>query len=326
MSKFILFSAVLTLLFTSRSVAQGTAEYNKWVTTGFEQYNAKQYKEAAASYSKAFAAIGGKAVADDRYIAACAWALAGKRDSAFFHLSYLAEKAKYTDHKQLIADNDLKVLHGDKRWKPLCDRVQQNMEKAEASLNKNLVAILDTVSQQDQKYRQQLADIENQHGKNSKEVKELWKTINKYDSVNLKKVVAILEQYGWPGADLVGEEGAATVFLVIQHADLKTQDKYLPAMREAAKNGLASPASLAMLEDRVALRHGNKQIYGSQITSDANGDYLAPLTDPDNVDKRRAGVGLGPLADYLLNFNITWDVAAYKKQLPELEKRQKQAK
>ncbi|MCF8450282.1 MAG: hypothetical protein K9G49_10475 [Taibaiella sp.] len=323
MSKFILICTVITFLFASRSVAQGTPEYNKWVTTGFEQYNAKQYKESAASYSKAFATIGGRAVADDRYIAACAWALAGKRDSAFFHLTYLAEKANYTDHNQLTTDNDLKVLRGDKRWHPLCDRVQQNMVKAEATLNKNLVAILDTVSQQDQRYRQQLADIENQHGKNSKEVKELWKIINKYDSVNLKKVTAILEQYGWPGADLVGEEGAATVFLVIQHADLKTQDKYLPSMREAVKKGIASPASLAMLEDRVALRHGKKQIYGSQVTSDANGDYLAPLADPDNVDKRRAEVGLGPLADYLLNFSIIWDVAAYKKQLPELEKRQK---
>ena len=31
---------------------------------------------------------------------------------------------------------------------------------------------------------------------------------------------------------------------------------------------------------------------------------VSPLEDPDNVDKRRAEVGLGPLADYVSNWNI----------------------
>jgi hypothetical protein len=48
-----------------------------------------------------------------------------------------------------------------------------------------------------------------------------------------------------------------------------------------------------------------------------------PLEDPDNVDKRRAAVGLEPLADYVKSWDIEWNVEAYKKQLPAIEAKQK---
>ena len=85
------------------------------------------------------------------------------------------------------------------------------------------------------------------------------------------------------------------------------------------------PIAIALLEDRVALRKGKKQIYGSQIGIYENGTYYVDdLEDPDNVDKRRAEVGLGPLAAYIQHWNLTWNVDDYKNQLPEIEKRHKQ--
>ena len=50
---------------------------------------------------------------------------------------------------------------------------------------------------------------------------------------------------------------------------------------------------------------------------------MSPLIDPDNVDKRRAEVGLGKLQDYISDFGMTWNVEEYKKKLPELEMRRK---
>jgi hypothetical protein len=50
-------------------------------------------------------------------------------------------------------------------------------------------------------------DVEAKHGYESKEMKDLWKTINKNDSTNLIQVRNILEKYGWLGADAVGEQG-----------------------------------------------------------------------------------------------------------------------
>jgi hypothetical protein len=109
--------------------------------------------------------------------------------------------------------------------------------------------------------------------------------------------------------------------MVIQHSDLKTQQKYLPMMRTAVKEGKTEARWLALLEDRVALGEGRKQIYGSQIylNKKTNKSYVAPLEDPDNVDKRRKEVGLDPLSHYLKQWDLIWNQEEYKKQLPELE-------
>ena len=140
------------------------------------------------------------------------------------------------------------------------------------------------------------------------------------DSSNLAQVEALISKYGWMGKSKIGSQGNYTLWLVIQHADLATQEKYLPMMREAVKKGNAAGNSLALLEDRVALREGRKQIYGSQIGRNTKTStyYVLPLDDPDNVDKRRSEAGLGPLAGYVKNWGIDWNVEEYKKNLPEM--------
>ncbi|MDZ7604466.1 MAG: DUF6624 domain-containing protein [Cyclobacteriaceae bacterium] len=199
-------------------------------------------------------------------------------------------------------------MHNDGRWNKVIGIVQSNKEKAEANLDKPLVAILDTIYQEDQKYRQQINGIEEKYGWESDEMKAHWKIINEKDSINLIKIKKILDERGWFGPDIIGNQGNSTLFLVIQHSDLETQEKYLPKMREAVKNGKANSSSLALLEDRVALRKGEKQIYGSQVGRDQEtGEYyVLPLIDPDNVDKRRADVGLGPrVQEYISNWGMT---------------------
>jgi hypothetical protein len=148
------------------------------------------------------------------------------------------------------------------------------------------------------------------------------------DSINTIKVTKILDEYGWVGRDKVGNTGALTLFLVIQHSPYAIQKKYLPMMRAAVASKQASSYNLALLEDRVALAEGKKQIYGSQVRLEQQGGKgsILPLEDPDNVDKRRAEVGLGPLAEYLKEYGIEWDVEAYKKQLAEDEKKAKEKK
>jgi hypothetical protein len=72
-------------------------------------------------------------------------------------------------------------------------------------------------------------------------------------------------------------------------------------MRVAVKNGKTERRWLALLEDRVALGEGKKQIYGSQIRWDKNSkkSYVASLENPDNVDKRRKEVVLDSMSLYL---------------------------
>jgi hypothetical protein len=301
-------------------------EYFDLVKIADSLYKAKDFKNSANKYSDAFKANGWKGLPNDRYNAACSWALAAVPDSAFFQLDRIATKANYTNYGHISTDPDLNSLHNDNRWNPLLEKIKQNKDKAEANLDKPLVAMLDSIYIEDQKYRQQIDGIEKKYGWESKEMKAHWKIINEKDSINLIKVKSILDKYGWLGTDVVGWQGNATLFLVIQHSDQATQEKYLPIMREAVKSGKAQGNDLALLEDRVALGQGKRQIYGSQIGRDPETQiyYVSPLEDPDNVDKRRAEVGLGLLSDYVSHWQIKWDVEQYKKDLPKLEEKTKQ--
>lgn len=178
-----------------------------------------------------------------------------------------------------------------------------------------------TIFKDDQQGRQLLDSMNSKYGAKSNQVDSLWKSIQIADQVNLGKIKVMLSQYGWIGEDKVGVQASMAQFLVIQHSDIATQHQFLPIMRQAAKAKKMDAGSLAMLEDRVALGERKLQVYGSQINLDPNGAYVMPLIDPDNVDKRRAEVGLGSLADYISHWHLKWDVETYKAKLPELMKK-----
>lgn len=318
---------LLTILSLSVSVlshGQDPEKYKELIDEAWSFYQSEDFYESGQKYSEAFVARGGKGLVTDRYNAACSWALANETDSAFIQLFRIAEKGNYTNLSHIKSDSDLDALHEDERWDEVIAIVKSNKEKAEANFDKPLVAILDTIYQEDQKYRQQIDEIEEKYGWESEEMKAHWKIINEKDSINLIRVKKILDERGWLGADVIGSQGNTTLFLVIQHADLETQEKYLPMMRDAVEKGNASSGSLALLEDRVALRKGDKQIYGSQIGRDQDtGEYyVLPLMDPDQVDERRAEVGLGTIQSYISNWDMTWDVEKYKKKLPEYVEKQ----
>jgi len=184
-----------------------------------------------------------------------------------------------------------------------------------------LVLQLDSIDFNDQKYRSQLKEVERKFGTNSQDVNNLWRKIKYNDSINIKKVVHILDNYGWLGEDEVGEKGALTLFLVVQHSNQKTQEKYLPMMAEAVKNGKAKASRLALLEDRVALGQGKKQIYGSQVRKNNTTlkYYVRPLEDPINVNVKRAEVGLSPIEEYVKKWDIKWNPHSYLLELQNIE-------
>jgi hypothetical protein len=192
---------------------------------------------------------------------------------------------------------------------------------AQDTTYKSVIEQLFKIDELDQCYRIHFDEVINKYGNTSKEIHDLCNKMNHADSINCIQVKSIIKKYGWLGVNEIGFQCNTTLFMVIQHTDLKTQEEYLPILREAVKNGKANASSLALLEDRTAIRHGKKQIYGSQVGQ--NGKtleyYILPLLDPDNVDKRRETVGLSPLSEYVSFWNIKWDVEKYKKDLPMIE-------
>lgn len=323
MKHFICF--ILFLLLFLEGFSQANATYNTLVREAYKHYQNKDYKTAGEKYLEAFKANGNLAMVNDRYDAACSFALSDQPDAAFDQLFRIAKNGNFSNLSHLMIDGDLTSLHEDTRWAELIKLVKANKEKTEAKFDKPLVAILDTIYQEDQGLRQQIGGIMEKHGMQSPELIAHFKLIREKDSVNLNKVTKILDERGWLGPDIIGKQGNQTLFLVIQHSDQATMEKYLPMMQEAVKNGKANASNLALLEDRVALGQGKKQIYGSQIGTnpDTGENFVLPLEDPDHVNDRRTTVGLGPIEEYLNHFGLTWDVEAYKKFLLEMEAKEK---
>lgn len=120
------------------------------------------------------------------------------------------------------------------------------------------------------------------------------------DKKNTARMKEIIQQYGWPGFNIVGKDGALSAWLLVQHADhdREFQKKCLALLKEAADRGNAAKPHLALLTDRVLLAEGKKQLYGTQFEV-KDGEFVPlPIEDEVNVDARRKEVGLDTLEEY----------------------------
>jgi hypothetical protein len=85
------------------------------------------------------------------------------------------------------------------------------------------------------------------------------------DNENIKEVESIIETFGYPGKSLVGSKFDFVIWIVIQHADLYYQEKYLPTIVTAVEKGELNKTTLKMLLDRINYKKTGEQIFGSQI-------------------------------------------------------------
>lgn len=122
-------------------------------------------------------------------------------------------------------------------------------------------------------------------------------------AVNEQRLKDIFRQYGFPGYDLVGEQGSNHFWLMTQHCDKDPafQEHVLSAMQAQLKRHNADPKNFAYLTDRVRINMNRKQLYGTQVTYNTDSCQAVPklLEDSLNVNKRRKEIGLEPLESYL---------------------------
>ena len=191
---------------------------------------------------------------------------------------------------------------------------------------KYLIPILDSVLESDQKYR--YGTGYNPEGKlaQQKTIEEFrshGSEVRHTDSINLIKVCAIIDRYGWLSHKTIGVQESNAIFLVIQHADSATWEKYIPLLRKAVMEKKESPQHLVMMEDRLSIKKYKCQLYGTQVIYDFKKKkyYLMPVIDPENIIQRRKLIGLdsATFQSYLNTFHIQWNLETYKSELPEVE-------
>ena len=120
------------------------------------------------------------------------------------------------------------------------------------------------------------------------------------DSRREARLKAIVALEGWPSVAKVGRDGVEAAWMILQHAtDTAWQANMLPILEGAAEAGEVRRSEVALLTDRVLVRSGRPQRYGSAF-SIVDGRLVAdPIDDEEHVDARRAAVGLPPMADYV---------------------------
>lgn len=272
------------------------------VTAGETALKAEEYNDCLMYYADAFT-IKTTSYLSTLRAAACAHS-AGK----------IALRNKYLDHAfslDAVGSSDVFKYYEEFAYLyegPFAQEVEDRFLKAFPDYDRELAAKLAEVRRTDQEQRLLMREYSEKHGWQSSPMDSLWSIQSYSDSVNTVYITNLIDEIGYPGKSIVGDQ-AATAFLVIQHAELEVQEKYLPVLRAAAEAGELRWASLALLIDRIEMRNGRPQIYGSQVSSnpETGEHFFAPIQDPHNIDSIRQTVGLGPIQQYADNWNFTFD-------------------
>lgn len=205
-----------------------------------------------------------------------------------------------------------------------CSTKKESKQPTDANKSKaDLVADLETIWKTEQEPIQIRDSIGRVFGFESEEFNKQQEICHKNHAINEKKIIEILDNQGWPDEQIIGEQGSLTICNVLQHSKPEIRLKYLPMMKEAVKMRKLQPRLLARAEDRIATDRGELQIYGDQMKyyPETKSFNVWPVYDPTNIDKRRAEIGLGPIAEHLKNrFDFEWDIEEQIKRTEEFKR------
>ena len=194
-----------------------------------------------------------------------------------------------------------------------------------AASAKDYEAILQKVAESDQQVRREL--ISAQKSGNMELLVDAAKRMERCDKQNQKIVFKILDKRGVP--ENLSNEAFNSIWLVVQHSDTEHIEKYLPILRQAADRGGISQIELTTMEDRLRVYKRTAQIYGSQTIDTGNTIYFYPIAEPENLDSRRAEIGMSPIAEYIeilkevTGKNVIFDPTITFEKLDELRAKNK---
>lgn len=245
-------------------------------------------------------------------LSATLYAPRGKQNAAFLSIER-AIGAGFSDLDLLLSLSELNSLHNDPRWQEVVRSISINIEKnLELIQNPELLEKLKNMWELDQnaiaQFEKDIASLE--PGETNEAHDRLFKSVENIWSTNACKLDSIIDEFGWPGFQLVGQEGEELSWSIAQHApNVFFKQKCLDLIKQSVQNEDADPNHYAELHDRISRDKWQKQCFGASMGSSAP----HPIKDPTNVDKRRIALGLfEPIEVYALYHEIE-----YKRPTPK---------
>ena len=154
---------------------------------------------------------------------------------------------------------------------------------------------LSKVYQRDQNFRQALLTAQNSG--NQQQILKAVIAMQKGDEKNQKVVFNLLDKHGW--LDGLSDVANSAIWLVIQHSDASSIERYIPIVQSVADRGDISIKDLKTMEDRLLVYNKKPQQYGTQTKQIEQTIFFYPIADFSGVDSRRASIGLDCLSDYI---------------------------
>lgn len=289
------------LFWCSAAVAQSTIQL---LQEADSCYRAKDYVHGADRYLAA--AKIDTSFAGFYYKAACCYAQAKERALAYKYIDEAINHG-WREYEWTKKDSAFVSLRADKEWRDRLARLQALVDEEEKRTNKPYRAELLIMYEDDQNTRHAIESQRFNHDTDSTHLRSLWKIQDAKDSINLAKLERLVGKYNWPTKSSVGAQACLAAFLIIQHSPLPVQERYFSMIETAMKAGDIDKRFFALLVDRIRVRKGQKQLYGSQITQLGNGKFeIYPIEDEINVDIRRREMGMEPLAESVKSWNIKY--------------------
>ena len=122
--------------------------------------------------------------------------------------------------------------------------------------------------------------------------------LNRANSSRLRQIIAV---FGWPGVQLVGDQGARAAWRIALHS--YNEPEFMRHCRDlidqATQDGEAPRWQFAIIDDRVRVYEGKPQRYGTQLRHGPSGIEPHPIENGARIDSMRAHAGLPKLAQTL---------------------------
>lgn len=181
---------------------------------------------------------------------------------------------------------------------------------------RNLDSLLRVVHDRDQAVREEVIRLSQQVPPSADSLMAAYARMQAVDAEN-QRVVSDLLGRGWPEG--LPDEANETIWLVIDHAGLGMQKRWMPLIQRQAETGRISKSSYATLLDRMLMREKRPQRYGTQTVSVSRmieGDstrreqqcWLWPVADSGRLDSLRSTVELGPIGAYLRTVEAVYGI------------------
>jgi tetratricopeptide (TPR) repeat protein len=237
----------------------------------------------------------------------------GLRDKSYYHLTKGIEKdSAFIAYYFIKHEHAYDKFRHKREWKTLLAEqkiVNRNYERINC-YNSDLRKKLAEIQESDQRHLLKLFRLIKENN-NKMSVRGFVLVIRQLilKKRNIRSIEKIIMKHGYPGKSLVGNKMSSIAFLVVQHSNQKTMEKLLPILQKAADNGELPKSSLALLIDRIKMKNGEKQIYGTQIADNENGESaLYPVENYETINVRRKEMGMEPIEDYLESMKVLMGV------------------